>query len=104
MVLLVGWNRKGSALEILLVPAKSTNTVSPAPPAAASASIVLASQRVNHSFAPQLASSQNAFTPNTSSEALLIQQDLARYLMSINTKMVPDRVKLQLHAPLYVLS
>src|SRR3989337_4584660 len=38
-------------------PAKSTNTVSPAPPAAASASTVLASQRGTRSFAPQLASS-----------------------------------------------
>jgi len=37
--------------------AKSTNTVSPAPPAAASASTVPASQPVTHSFAPELASS-----------------------------------------------
>ena len=59
-------------------PAKSTNTISPAPPAAASASTVPASQPVTHSFAPELASSQAAFTPNTTSEALLTQQDLAR--------------------------
>ena len=37
--------------------AKSTNTVSPAPPAAASASTIPASQRVTRSFAPELASS-----------------------------------------------
>src|SRR4051812_4870546 len=59
-------------------PAKSTNTVSPAPPAAASASTVPASQRVTCSFAPELASSQAAIAPNTTSEALLTQQDLAR--------------------------
>ena len=59
-------------------PAKSKNIVSPAPLAAASASTVLASQQVTRSFAPQLASSQAAFTPNTTSEALLTQQDLAR--------------------------
>ena len=59
-------------------PAKSTNTISPAPPAAASASTVPASQRVTRSFAPELASSQATFTPNTTSEALLTQQDLAR--------------------------
>ena len=59
-------------------PAKSTNTVSPAPPAAASASTIPASQPVTRSFAPELASSQAAFTPNTTSEALLTQQDLAR--------------------------
>ena len=53
--------------------AKSTNTVSPAPKAAASASTVLASQRVTHSFAPKLASSQAAFMPNTTSELLLTQ-------------------------------
>ena len=58
-------------------PAKSTNTVSPALPAAASASTVPASQPVTHSFAPELASSQASFTPNTTSEALLTQQDLA---------------------------
>ena len=58
--------------------AKSTNTVSPAPPAAASASTIPASQRVTRSFASELASSQAAFTPNTTSEALLTQQDLAR--------------------------
>ena len=58
--------------------AKSTNTVSPATPAAASASTVPASQPVTRSFAPELASSQAAFTPNTTSEALLTQQDLAR--------------------------
>ena len=86
--------------------AKSTNTVSPAPPAAASASTVLASQRVTRSFAPELDSSQATFTHNTTFEALLTQQDLARSdePHSINTKTVPDRVKLQLHAPLYVLS
>ena len=67
-----------SAVEGPSPPAKSTNTVSPAPPAAASASTVPASQRVTRSFAPELASSQAAFTPNTTSEALLTQQDLAR--------------------------
>ena len=58
--------------------AKSTNTVSPAPPAAASASTVPTSQPVTHSFAPEQASSQAAFTPNTTSEGLLTQHDLAR--------------------------
>ena len=58
--------------------AKSTNTVSPAPPAAASASTVPASQRFTRSFAPELARSQAIFTPNTTYEALLTQQDLAR--------------------------
>ena len=53
--------------------AKSTNTVSPAPLVAASASTVPASQRVTRLFAPELASSQAAFTPNTTSEALLTQ-------------------------------
>ena len=67
-----------SAVEGPSTPAKSTNTVSPAPPAAASASTIPASQRVTRSFAPELASSQAAFTPNTTSEALLTQQDLAR--------------------------
>ena len=67
-----------SAVEGPSPPAKSTNTVSPAPPAVASASTVPASQRVTRSFAPELASSQAAFTPNTTSEALLTQQDLAR--------------------------
>ena len=67
-----------SAVEGPSPPAKSTNTVSPAPPAAASASTVPASQPVTRSFAPKLASSQVAFTPNTTSEALLAQQDLAR--------------------------
>lgn len=43
-------------------PAKSTNIVSPAPLAAASTSTVPSSQRVTHSFAPELASSQAAFT------------------------------------------
>jgi hypothetical protein len=62
-----------SAVEGPSPPAKSTNTVSPAPPTATSTSTVSASQRVTRSFAPQL-----AFTPNTSSEALLTQQDLAR--------------------------
>ena len=66
-----------SAVEGPSPPAKSTNTVSHAPPTAASASTVLASQPVTHSFAPELASSQAAFTPNTTSEALLTQQDLA---------------------------
>ena len=37
--------------------AKSTNTVSPAPPATTSASTIPASQRVTHSFAPELATS-----------------------------------------------
>ena len=50
----------------------------PSPLAAASASTVPVSQQVTHSFAPELASSQAAFTPNTTSEALLTQQDLAR--------------------------
>ena len=59
-------------------PAKSTNTVSLVPPAATSTSTLPAYQRVTHSFAPELASSQAAFTPNTTSEALLTQQDLAR--------------------------
>ena len=67
-----------SAIEGPSPPAKSTNTVSPAPPAAASASTIPTSQRVTHSFAPELASSQAAFTPNTTSEALMTQQDLAR--------------------------
>ena len=58
--------------------AKSTNTVSPAPPVAASASTVPSSQPITRSFAPELASSQSAFTPNTTSEALLTQHDLAR--------------------------
>ena len=61
-----------SAVEGPSPPAKSTNTVSPAPPAAASASTVPASQ-VTRSFAPELANSQGAFTPNTTSEALLTQ-------------------------------
>jgi hypothetical protein len=59
-------------------PAKSTNTVSPAPPAAAPPSIVPTSQRVTRSNAPQVACSQAAFPPNTTSEALLTLQDLAR--------------------------
>ena len=41
-----------SAVEGPSPPAKSTNTVSPAPPAAASALIVPVSQRVTRSFAP----------------------------------------------------
>ena len=65
-----------SAVEGPSPPAKSTNTVSP--PAAASTSTVPASLWVTRSFAPELASSQAAFTPNTTSEALLTQQDLAR--------------------------
>ena len=56
----------------------STNTVSPAPPAAASASTVPASQPVTRSFASELSSSQAAFTPNTTSEALLTQDELER--------------------------
>ena len=36
-----------------------------------------ASQRVTRSFALELDSSQAAFAPNTTSEALLTQQDLA---------------------------
>ena len=62
-----------SAVEGPSPPAKSTNTVSPAPPAVASASTVPGSQPVTRSFALEL-----AFTPNTTSEALLTQQDLAR--------------------------
>ena len=46
-----------SAVEGPSPPAKSTNTVSPAPPAAASPSTILASQRVTRSFAPEPASS-----------------------------------------------
>ena len=45
-----------SAVEGPSPPAKSTNTVSRAPPDAASPSIVPASQPVTHSFAPELAS------------------------------------------------
>ena len=67
-----------SAVEGQSPSAKSTNTVSPAPPAAASASTVPAYQRVTRLFAPELASSQAAFTPNTTSEAPLTQHDLAR--------------------------
>ena len=67
-----------SAVEGPSPPAKSTNKVSPAPPATASTSTIPASQPVTRSFAPGLASSQAAFTPNTTSEALLTQQDLAR--------------------------
>ena len=37
-------------------------------------------------------------------EPLESRQMLSANLVSINTKTVPDRVKLQLHAPLYVLS
>jgi hypothetical protein len=59
-------------------PAKSTNTVSPAPPAAAPPSTVPTSQRVTRSNAPQVACSQAAFPPNTTSEALLTLHDLAR--------------------------
>ena len=62
-----------SAVEGPSPPAKSTNTVSLAPPAAATASTVPASQQVTRSFAPELASSQAAFAPNTTSEALLTQ-------------------------------
>ena len=54
-----------SAIEGPSPPAKSTNTVSPAPLAATSASTVPASQRVTRSFAPELASSQVAFTRST---------------------------------------
>ena len=67
-----------SAVEGPSPPAKSTNTVSPTHLAAAPPSIVPTSQRVTHSFATQVACSQAAFTPNTTSEALLTQQDLAR--------------------------
>ena len=67
-----------SAVEGPSPPTKSTNTVSPAPPAAASASTVPASQPVTHSFTLELASSQASFTHNTTSEALLTQQELAR--------------------------
>ena len=67
-----------SAVEGPSPPAKSTNTVSPAPPAAASASTVPPYQPVTRLFSPELASSQAAFTPNTTSEALMTQQDLAR--------------------------
>ena len=67
-----------SAVEGPSPPAKSTNTVSPAPPAATSALIVPASQPVTRSFSPELASSQAAFTPNTTSEGPLTQHDLAR--------------------------
>jgi hypothetical protein len=58
--------------------AKSTNTVSPAPPTAAPPSTVPTSQQVTHSNAPQVACSQAACPPNTTSEALLTLQDLAR--------------------------
>ena len=67
-----------SAVEGLSPPAKSTNIVSPAPPAAAPPSTVPTSQRVTRSNAPQVACSQAALPPNTTSEALLTQQDLAR--------------------------
>ena len=67
-----------SAVEGPSPPAKSTNTVSPAPPAAASASTIPASQPVTHSFAPELASSQAPLPPDTTSEALLTQDELAR--------------------------
>ena len=50
-----------SAVEGPSPPAKSTNIVSPAPPAAAFASTVPASQRVTRLFVLQLASSQVAF-------------------------------------------
>src|SRR3989337_1446973 len=43
-----------SAVEGPSPPAKSTNIVSPTPPAAAFASTVPISQRVTHSFAPEL--------------------------------------------------
>ena len=66
-----------SAVEGPSPPAKSTNIVSPAPPAAASASTVPASQPVTRSLAPELASSQAAFTPDTTSEALLTQDEFA---------------------------
>ena len=66
-----------SAVEGPIPPAKSTNTVSPAPPAAASASTIPASQPVTRLFAPELASSQAAFGPNTTSEALWTQDELA---------------------------
>ena len=95
-----------SAVEGPSSPAKSTNTVSPAPLAAASASTVSASQ-------PDLVRLlQNWPVPKLPSHLTLLPkhcwhnrswQDQMN-LMSINTKTVPDRVKLQLHAPLYVLS
>lgn len=103
------WDSVGtySAVEGPSPPAKYTNTVSPTPPAASSASTVPASQQVTRSFAPQLASSKAAFTPNTTSKALLTQQDLARSDEPHEHQHqdgTPDRVKFQLHAPLYVLS
>ena len=67
-----------SAVEGPSPPAKSTNIVSPTPPAAASPSSVPTSERITRSFALQLACSQAAFAPNTTSKALLTQQDLAR--------------------------
>ena len=58
--------------------AKSTNTVSPAPPAATPPSTVPTSLRVTRLIALQVACSQDAFPPNTTSEELLTLQDLAR--------------------------
>ena len=95
-----------SAVEGPSPPAKSTNTVSPAPPAAASASTEPSSQRV------LVCLLRNWPVPKLPSHLTLLPkhcwhnrtwQDQMN-LMSINTKTVPDRVKLQLHAPLYVLS
>ena len=95
-----------SAVEGPSPPAKSTNTVSPAPPAAASTSTVPASQPV------LVCLLRNWPVPKLPSHLTLLLkhcwhnrtwQDQMN-LMSINTKTVPDRVKLQLHAPLYVHS
>ena len=95
-----------SAVEGPSPAAKSTNTVSPAPPAAASASTVPASQPITRSFAlswpvPKLPSHLTLLPKHCWHNRTW--QDQMNH-MSINTKMVPDRVKLQLHAPLYVLS
>ena len=95
-----------SAVEGPSPPAKSTNIVSPAPPAAASASTVPASQRVTRSFLHNWPAhklpSHLTLLPKHCWHNRTWQDQMN--LMSINTKTVPDRVKLQLHAPLYVLS
>jgi hypothetical protein len=67
-----------SAAERRSPSAKSTNTVSPTPPAASPPSTVPTSLRVTRSIAPQVACSQDAFPPNTTSEELLTLHDLAR--------------------------
>ena len=67
-----------SVVEVPSPPAKPTNTVSPTPPAAASASTVPASQPVTRSFAPELAVPKLPSHLTLLSEALLTQQDLAR--------------------------